>query len=132
MTWVQVKEKLLYFWEWIKNFWKLFKKKIKKDFRACEFDMSGLTSAAVVNHVLNEATSFFIGGLRSKALASPRTPPLVKDVGRFFTSPYADCFPDSTYREANLVKAGSVCLKSFCSRLLFGERLRPISFNFRF
>lgn len=128
--WQKIKEKFLYFWQWIKNFWQLFKKRMRKDFKACEFDTSGLSSTAVVNHVLNEATSFFIGGLRSKALASPRTPPLVKDVGRFFTNPYTDCFPESEFRKANLVRAGVICLKSYCSHLLFGERLRPLSFNF--
>lgn len=132
MTWQKIKEKLLYFWQWIKSFWQMFKKKLKKDFRSCEFDMSGLSSTAVVNHVLDEATSFFIGGLRSRALASPRTPPLVKAAGRFFTNPYTDCFPESEFRKANLVKAGVICLKSYCSRIFFGESLRPLSFSFNF
>lgn len=129
--WKKIKEKLLYFWQWLKNFWQLFKKRIRKDFKACEFDTSGLSSTAVVSHTLKELKSFFVGGLLSKALASPRTPPLVKDVGRFFTNPYMDCFPASGLKNTNLVKVGATYLKSFCSQLLLDERLPILAFHIK-
>lgn len=123
-------DKILYFGKWVLNFFTRVRKRLKKDYSDVT-SLSGITSLQdVKKHLKGEALSFFVSGLKTKASVSAgKHSSGASLVTSMVHTPYEGCYRSSSFGDVNIVRAMQTCLKSFCSRLVFGHPFSMFSFR---
>lgn len=119
--------KIAYLGKWVINIIKRIGGRIKKDLEKCKGNWKNITYADITAHLSEEMVSFFGGA--AKVVLSRRLPPgsTLGCALNLVSNPYESAFVDG----GNVVAPVVTCLKSFCSRRLFGAPLSSFNLNFK-
>lgn len=123
-------DKILYFGQWVLNFFTRVRKRLKKDYDEFSPPKSFTSIKEIKQHLRGEALSFFAGGLKSKASGYISKYPTGGLMLSIANNPYEDCYRSSAFGDVNVVKTAWTCLKSFFNRKLFGQPFSLLSLKF--
>ncbi len=119
--------KISYFGKWVVNVIRRIGGRIKRDLEKCKGSWKNITYADITAHLSEEAVSFFGGAAKAGLLR--RLPPgsTLGSALSLVKNPYENAFENG----GNVVAPVVTCLKSFCSRRIFGAPLSSFTFNFK-